>query len=84
LVERDESQRRREVQARNKAQLAEMFAGEPVWTGIPAGSTPDGVTPAAAILQAAKNALPGRQSVLEHALGDSDGLEYRPLRTAPE
>ena len=48
--------RRREAQERIDAQFAAQAAANPVWTGIPAGWIPDGVAPAAAMLQAAKDA----------------------------
>ena len=40
---------------------------------------PDGVAPAAAMLQAAKDAEPRRTSVLEHALANDDAAEYHPI-----
>jgi hypothetical protein len=86
FVEREESERRRrEVQQRNEAQSAAQAALNPVGKGIPAGSIPDGVAPAAAMLQAAKDAGPRRQSVLEHALANTGGVfEFHPLGPAPE
>ena len=81
FTEREEGERRqREALARRDAELAEQAARNPVWTGIPAGWIPDGVSPAAAMMQADKDAQPRRQSVLEHALADRDGaIEYHPI-----
>ena len=75
----------REAQERQDAGYAAQVAANPVWPGIPAGQIPDGVAPALAMLTAAKDALPKRQSVLEHALQDRDGaIEYHPINeTAP-
>ena len=79
--EREEQALRwREMQARLDAEAAEAAARNPVWGGIPAGQIPDGVAPALAMLTAAKDAGPRRQSVLEHALQDRDGaIEYFPI-----
>jgi hypothetical protein len=45
---------------------------------------PDGVAPAAAMLQAAKDAGPRRRSVLDHALADRDGeIEFHSLEGSP-
>lgn len=86
FAEREESGRRqREVQQRNEAQSAEHAASNPVGKGIPAGSIPDGVATAAALLQAAKDAGPRRESVLEHTLANTGGvLEYHRFGPVPE
>jgi hypothetical protein len=85
FAERDEGERRqREAQERYQAEQAEQAARNPVWTGIPAGQFPDGVSAATAMLQAAKDAQPRRQSVLDHALQDRDGqIEYHPIQQEP-
>jgi hypothetical protein len=44
---------------------------------------PAGVTPAAAMLQAAKDAGPRRQSVLEHALANDANFEFHSLKGEP-
>jgi hypothetical protein len=69
------------MQERRDAELAERAAKNPVRKGIPADRIPDGVTPAAAMLQAAKDAQPRRKSVLEHALANDGAVEYHPIRT---
>ena len=81
FAEREEQALRwREMQARLDAEAAEAAVRNPVWPGIPAGQIPDGVAPALAMLTAAKDAHPKRQSVLEHALQDRDGaIEYFPI-----
>jgi hypothetical protein len=74
---------RHEVLERQAAQFAEQAAANRVWAGIPADLIPDGVTPAAAMLEAGKTARPRRQSVLEHALANDDGFVYHPLEGEP-
>ena len=70
----------REAQERQDAGYAAQVAANPVWPGIPAGQIPDGVAPALAMLTAAKDAGPRRQSVLEHALANEGGvIEYIPV-----
>jgi hypothetical protein len=72
--------KRQEMQERLDAEYLERAAANPVWPGIPADQIPDGVAPALAMLTAAKDAHPKRQSVLEHALQDRDGaIEYFPI-----
>jgi hypothetical protein len=65
------------VQERLDAQYAEQAASHPVWAGIPADRIPDGVSPATAMLAAAKDAQPRRKSVLEHALDNSGEFSSR-------
>jgi hypothetical protein len=85
FAEREEQALRwSEMQARLDVEAAEVAARNPVWGGIPSGAIPDGVTPAAAILQAAKDAGPRRQSVLEHALANEGVIEYHPVERVPE
>ena len=80
FAERDQAdRRRREAQERMDADIAAQAAANPVWTGLPAGWIPDGVAPAAAMLQAAKDADPRRQSVLEHAPANDDAFEFHPI-----
>jgi hypothetical protein len=74
FAERAEAeQRQREVQQRNETQLAELVANNVPRRGVPADQIPDGVLPAQAMLQAARDAEPRRQSVLEEALANRDG-----------
>jgi hypothetical protein len=79
--EREEQALRwREMQARLDAEAAEAARANPVWPGIPAGPDSDGATAVARMLAAARDSLPKRQSVLEHALQDRDGaIEYFPI-----
>jgi hypothetical protein len=85
FTERAESDRRqREVQERREAELAEQDAANRPWAGIPADRIPDGVAPALAMLTAARDAQPRRQSVLQHALADRDGqAEFHSLEGSP-
>jgi hypothetical protein len=72
------------VRERLDAEQAEQAARNRPWAGIPAGSFPDDVSPAAAMMQADRDAQPRRQSPLEHALGNSGQIEYHPINeTAP-
>jgi hypothetical protein len=81
FTERAEAERRqREAQQRREAELAEQAANNRPRGGVPADQIPDGVSPAAAMLQAALDAEPRRQSVLEEALANSDSLTYHPVR----
>ena len=73
-----------ELRAAKLRQLAEQEAVEAdqlrrasIWKGAPAV---EGVRAAEAMLQAAHDARPKRQSVLQHALGNSGELEFHPLR----
>jgi hypothetical protein len=70
----------REARERREVELVEAAAASPVWPGIPAGPDSDGATAVARMLAAARDSLPKRQSVLEHALQDRDGaIEYFPI-----
>jgi hypothetical protein len=85
FAEREEQALRwREMQARLDAEAAEQAARNRPWAGIPAGSYPDDVLPASAMLQAAADARPRRQSPLEHALENSGQIEYHPVAQVPE
>jgi hypothetical protein len=76
----DAEQRQREAQERNEAQLAELAAVNAPRRGVSADLIPEGVTPTAALLQAAKDDQPRRRSVLEEALDNDDALTYHPIR----
>jgi regulator of protease activity HflC (stomatin/prohibitin superfamily) len=79
--ERAEAERRqRQAQQRREAELAEQAANNRPRGGVPADQIPDGVSPAAAMLQAALDAEPRRQSVLEVALANESDLTYHPVR----
>jgi hypothetical protein len=49
--------------------------------GVSAAEVPDGLHPAAAMLAAAQDAIPRRQTVLEAALSNRDELVYHPVET---
>jgi hypothetical protein len=81
-------QREAEVRRREKAAQLERQAVERdrAWRaqlggGIPAYAIPDGVAPAAAMLQAAVDARPRRTSVLEEALA-GEALTFHPIGPA--
>ena len=66
-----------EAQQRRDAEAVELAANNPVRGGIPADRVPDGVSPAAAMLQAAQDDEPRRTSVLEEALSNRDDIVFR-------
>jgi hypothetical protein len=81
-------QREAEVRRREKAAELERQAVERdrAWRaqlggGIPANAIPDGVAPAAAMLQAAVDARPRRTSVLQEALA-GEALTFHPIGPA--
>jgi hypothetical protein len=81
FAERAEAERRqREAQQRHEEELAEQAANNRPRGGVPADRVPDGVSPAAAMLQAALDAEPRRRSVLEEALDNEPDLTYHPVR----
>ena len=61
-------QRQRAALQRRDAEFEELAAANRAWGGVPADAIPDGVTPAAAMLQAAKDAEPRRTTPLHEAL----------------
>jgi hypothetical protein len=77
-------QREAEVRRREKAAELERQAIEAdqlrqaqIWKGVPAGLIPADVHPATAMLHAARDAArPRRESVLQHALSNSDGMTF--------
>jgi hypothetical protein len=73
--------RRRKLAAVQEAEAveADQLRRAQIWRGIPADHLPVGATPASVMLAAAKDARPRRQSVLQHALANSGGLEFHPL-----
>jgi hypothetical protein len=62
----------REAVERDRAMRAQL------WQGLPAEHLPEGVAPAAAMLQAAADARPRRMSVLEEALAGG-GITFHPI-----
>jgi hypothetical protein len=78
---REEEQRRREVAARQEQRLIEADEERraQIWRGVPADRVPADVHPATAMLQSAKDAArPRRESVLQHALSNSEGITFHP------
>ena len=87
LAEKREGERR----AREAAAAAERQAVEAdrvrrasIWGGIPAIDLPPDVSAASAMFAADKAAQPKRVSVLQHALSNSEGLVFHPIRTTPD
>ena len=81
FAERDQAERQqREVSERNAAKAAEVADENRPRGGVPPDQVPDGVLPASAMLQAAKDAEPRRRSVLEEALDNDGSLTYHPVR----
>ena len=84
-------QREAEVRRREKAAELERQAVEldqrrraQIWRGVPAGLLPADGHPATAMLQAAKDARPRRQSPLQHALANSGELVFHPIQHGPD
>jgi hypothetical protein len=80
----DAEVRQREARERLDAQFIAQAAANRPWAGLLAGYIPDGVSPATAMLAAAKDAQPRRKSVLEHALSNEGEFEYIPIGPVPE
>jgi hypothetical protein len=79
LDERREAEvRRREAIARNEQRAieADRLHRSQIWQGLPADSLPVGVAPAAAMLQAARDDQPKRQSPMEEAFSGKS-MTYR-------
>jgi hypothetical protein len=68
-------------QERLDAEYLERAAKNPIWAGITADQVPAGMTAAEAMMfaGAVEDALPRRQSVLEHALANEGVIEYHPI-----
>jgi hypothetical protein len=80
FAERAEGERRQwEAQQRREEELAEQAANHRPRGGVPADRIPAGVLPVVAMTQAAKDAEPRRQSVLEHALANDGAVVYHPI-----
>jgi hypothetical protein len=80
FAERAEAERRqREAHERREAELAEQAANNRPRGGIPADRIPDGVSPAAAMLQAARGAEPRRRTPLEEAFDNDGALTFHSL-----
>jgi hypothetical protein len=78
--EREAEQARRRKLADAEAVAADQIRRAQIWQGVSADLMPVGVAPAAVMLQASRDTRPRRQSVLEHALGNSGELEFHPIR----
>jgi hypothetical protein len=83
---RQHEARAREIASANEAAAVER---DRAWrASLPKGAAcydiPAGVLPASALLQAAKDSQPRRQSVLQHALSHEDGMMFHPLPSTPE
>jgi hypothetical protein len=76
---REPEQRRREFDERRFAELEEQRLAR-LRGGVPADQVPDGVHPAAAMLQAAKDAAPRRRTPLEEALDNDGSPTYHAIR----
>jgi hypothetical protein len=84
---REDEERRREAAARQEQQAIEQDQERraQIWRGVPASLLPADVHPASAMLQSAKDdARPRRQSVLQHALSNSEGMTYHSFRSVPD
>jgi hypothetical protein len=78
-----------ELRKRAKLKLAEEQAVEQdrllraqIWRGVPVDHMPPDVHPAAAMLQASRDAEPKRQSVLESAFANSGEIVFHPMQDA--
>jgi hypothetical protein len=80
LAERAESKARQRAAAERQAvEHAEQWRAQRR-RGVPADQIPEGVLPAVAMLQAAKDAAPKRRSVLQEALDNEGALTYYRIR----
>jgi hypothetical protein len=86
-----DEKRANEIQAARLREVAEQEAVEAdqlrraqIWRGIPADHLPDGVPPAAAMLQASRDAQPRRTTPLEEALSNSSEMTYHALPRGDE
>ena len=80
-------QRANEIRVAKLRQLQEQLAVEAdqlrraqIWQGIPADHLPVGASPASVMLAATKDAQPKRQSVLQHALSNTEEMVFHPIR----
>jgi hypothetical protein len=70
--------------ADEQAVEADRLRRAQIWQGVPADHMPPGAAPAAVMLQASRDAQPRRQSVLQEALSNSEGMTYHSLAPTPE
>jgi hypothetical protein len=79
--EREAEQARRRKLVEAQAVADDQLRRSRIWGGAPAV---EGVSAAALMLQADKDAQPKRRSVLQEALAGSETLTYHPLPTSDE
>jgi hypothetical protein len=77
--EREAEQARRRKLAEAQAVADDQVRRAQIWGGVPAEALPAGVSASSVMLQAARDAQPKRQSVLQHALGNSGELVFHPI-----
>ena len=84
-------QRANELRAAKRRQVAEAEAVEAdqrrrasIWKGLDATRLPPGSRASEALLAAARDAQPRRQSVLQHALSNEGALEFHPYAEMDE
>jgi hypothetical protein len=75
--------------ALRRTQEAEAIADDQrrraqIWKGLPAVDLPVGVSASDAMVAAAKDAQPRRESVLQHALANTGEMEYHSYQATPE
>jgi hypothetical protein len=78
--------RSREVLARQEREAieADQLRRASIWKGLPADRLPVGARASEAMLAAARDAQPRRQSVLQHALSNEGALEFHPYAEMDE
>jgi hypothetical protein len=65
--------------AEAEAVEADRVKFQQIWKGLSVDDLPVGVTAGDAMLQAARDSLPKRQSVLEESLSNSPEMSYHPI-----
>lgn len=78
--EREAERARRRKLAEAQAVADDQIRRAAIWQGVPADLIPPGVSAASVMLQASKDAQPKRQSVLQHALGNSGEMVFHPIQ----
>ena len=83
LLDEKREQELRQAALRRLAEQEAVEADErrraSIWQGVPADRLPVGAAPASVMLQAARDSQPRRQSVLQEALSNSEGMTYHSL-----
>jgi hypothetical protein len=72
------AEQEREAVERDRVRFAQ------IWKGVPADALPVGVSASTAMLSAAKDSQPRRESVLQHALANTGEMEYHSYQATPE